>query len=336
MKATTVCSACYAAISLSVILTAEPVHALVIMPTYTSRVTSLSNFAQIQNAIGYVINEYQSLYSDPITLSITIDSTPIPNFVGQTTVNTTRATTYAQLRNAMISDAKTANDASVVASLDPADPTGGAIFTVPNAELQALGLTASGTAGTYQFSSIAPFTFDPNHRAVAGDYDFIGLTENSFGYILGGELGGLGTATSLGPYYPLDVLRYAAPGVRTLNSNLAIHGAYFSIDAGVTNLHYFSPDSNRWDASQGFDAFDNGGPNQTGHEYPLSQTDVIELDAIGYDYTGQPLPEPSAWVLASIGALGFIVVRVWGINEAVTRLLKTAFRSITIRVCHPT
>jgi hypothetical protein len=172
-------------------------------------------------------------------------------------------------------------------------------------------LAASGTAGAYQFSSSAPFTFDPNHRAVAGDYDFIGLTENSFGRIMGGEIGGGGAATTLGPYYPLDLLRYAAPGVRALNGSFASHEAYFSIDEGVTNLHYFSPLSNNWDSSQGFDAFDAGGTNQTGHEYPLSQSDVIELDSIGYDYTGQPLPEPSTWITASVGALVLVAARVW-------------------------
>jgi hypothetical protein len=303
MSGTRIRTICPVVLSLVIFLTAKPVHALTITPTYTSRVSSLSNFSQIQNAVDYVINEYQSLYSDPITLSITIDASS-----NASTLTTSHSYTYEQLRNAIIADAKTATDASVVASLNATDPTGGVSFDIPIAEAQALGLTASGSAGTYTFGTNFSYTFDPNNRAVAGDYDFIGLTEGAISQIMG-RLGGTGSAT-VGPYDPLDLLRYAAPGVRALNKNVTRFGAYFSIDGGVTKLHYFEfPFGDDWDSGFGFDAYD--GAITTGHKYPLSQTDVIEMDAIGYDYTGQPLPEPSTWITASVGALVFIAARVW-------------------------
>ncbi len=191
-----------------------------------------------------------------------------------------------------------------MASLDATDPTGGATFAILVAETQALGLSASGSAGTIQFSSNSHYTFDPSNRAVAGDLDFIGIAENAIGYLMGGMNGGTTVGTTVGgTYYPLDLLRYSGPGVRELNEG---SGAYFSTDGGVTNQHFFAPHSfNDWDMSQGFDAFDHFGVSMTGQEYPLSQVDLTELDAIGWDL----VPEPSTWSLASLGVILFLFAR---------------------------
>ena len=276
-----------AALALAVTLTAGPALALVIVPTFTASVTP-----QMQSAVNYVINEYESHFSDPITISVTFNAqTQNGTSIFQ---NFTHAYNYAQLRNTLIADATTPTDASVVASLDATDPTGGATFAIAVAETQALGLSASGSAGTIRFSSNTPYTFDPSNRAVAGDYDFIGIAENTIGYIMGGMNGG--TTISGGTYYPLDLLRYSGPGVRALNAG---SGAYFSTDGGVTDQHLFAPhSSNDWDMSQGFDAFDHFGVGPD-HEYPLSQVDLIELDSIGWDL----VPEPSSWLLASFRAI---------------------------------
>ena len=60
------------------------------------------------------------------------------------------------------------------------DPTGGRAFRMSNAEAKALGLRAANAAGIdgwVGFNSTAGYTFDPNNRAVAGEFDFIGVAE---------------------------------------------------------------------------------------------------------------------------------------------------------------
>ncbi len=197
-----------AALALTVTLTAGPALALVIVPTYTANVTP-----QMQSAVNYVINEYESHFSDPVTFGVSVDASSSASFLSSVTVHTVHTYNYGQLRGAIIADTTTATDSSVASSLDAVDPTGGATFTISVAEAQALSLAASGSAGSIQFGSKSPFTFDPNNRAVAGNYDFIGLAEIAFGNIMGATNGGNGNAAIHGPYYPLDLLRYKAPGV---------------------------------------------------------------------------------------------------------------------------
>ena len=59
---------CHAAVVLALVTTAGPARALVIVPTYTPSVTP-----QMQSAVNYVINEYESFFSDPVTLSVSIN-----------------------------------------------------------------------------------------------------------------------------------------------------------------------------------------------------------------------------------------------------------------------
>ena len=145
--------------------------ALVIDPTFSRSVTRLSNAAQVESAVNYVIQQYESLFSDSITINITIAATSNSSVLGESDTNLLTGYSYSQVRNALSTHATTANDAIAVASLGAADPTGGANFLVPQAEAQALGLdspTDPKSAGTFTFGTSLSYTFDPNNRAVAG------------------------------------------------------------------------------------------------------------------------------------------------------------------------
>ncbi|HEY2148053.1 MAG TPA: hypothetical protein VGH32_08960, partial [Pirellulales bacterium] len=134
-----------ALLAIAALSIASQASALIITPTYTATVTNLPNAAQIETAVNFAINQYQSVYSDPITLRITVDASPGTSVLGQSLTNLV-STSYSQVRTALIADAKTTTDSSMIANLSAANPTGNGQFFIPRAEAQALGLVTGGTA----------------------------------------------------------------------------------------------------------------------------------------------------------------------------------------------
>src|SRR6202042_1924999 len=94
------------------------------------------------------------------------------------------------------------------------DPTGGAGLSVAVAEAAALGLPTGGVemAGAAGLNASDPFTFDPNNRAVAGDFDAVGALEHEISEVLGRIAGSGQIAGDVAQYAPLDLFRYVAPG----------------------------------------------------------------------------------------------------------------------------
>lgn len=308
----TVSKSLCAAVALAAMTLASRASALIITPSYTANVNNLSNAAQVKSAVDYAINQFESVVSDPITMRITVDASPGTSILGQSLANLV-STSYSQVRTALIADATTATDASVVANLSSTNPTGNGTFFIPRAEAQALGLVAGGTAGSFTFGAGQSYTFDSNNRAVAGQFDFIGLAEHEISEVMG-RISGLGQDFGTGPaWLPNDLLRYTSAGTRSLNQTDT--GVYFSIDGGQTDLHNFNPpgggDLSDWASGQGGDAFTAFASKGTA--LLLSQTDITQLDAIGYDYNGHLLntPEPSSVVMALVAIGGLSMLRSW-------------------------
>ena len=221
---------------------------------------------------------------------------------------------YASLVAALRAHNQDATDASVLASLPSASPVGG--FTwVTSAQSKALGLSAANgpsTDGYVGYSSTYGFTYDNTAGVAAGTFDFNGTALHELTEVLGRMMF---TGGAIGPFTPsytlLDMLHYAAPGVRDLSASTP---GYFSVNGGVTNLANFNAvsggDSGDWGAGVGNDALNAFSNSSVVNVF--SSADLTVMDAIGYDWVGAsppvvapppppppPLPPPPPPVVAA-------------------------------------
>jgi len=277
---------------------ASPVRALTINVTYDSSVTSLANAAQVETAFATAAQTIQNLYTNPITANITVYWGATGPFTGgislgasQTQLLGSPAFAYPDLTNALRTARTTAADSNSVASLPPSDPTGGGPWLVPTAEAKVLGVLGlspndPGLDGDVGFASDVSYTFDPNNRAVSGEYDFIGVAEHEISEVLG-RIYALNSGIS--GYVPYDLFRFTSSGVRSLN--VSDSGVYFSVNDGVTSLKAFNPnnggDVQDWQSSSPADAYD--AFLGTGQKGLLSSADLTALDILGYNLNFPPL-----------------------------------------------
>jgi len=170
---------------------------------------------------------------------------------------------------------------------------------------KALGLRAAnapGIDGRVGFSSAASYTFDPNNRAVAGAFDFIGVAEHEIAEVMGRygmTQNGCGATLCDSP---IDLFRYTSPGNFDLNPE---NGSYFSIDSGNTNINTFNGtgggDLSDW-LGLSLDAFNHS--LSRGQEEPFTAGDLTLMDVINYDPAVVPEPDTLALLATSLIGLG--------------------------------
>jgi hypothetical protein len=289
---------------------------LVITPTFDSSILNNPNSAAIQSMINQAIAIYQSLFSDPMTVTILFRySNTLPN---GTTMGTALARSnlvvypipWNTYINALNADAKTGNDATANASL-PANPL--STNVVPSsAGGRAIGLNtppamfANGTVapggpydGIVTLNSSQPFQF--NRPPSGSNYDALRSTEHEIDEVLGlgSHLGAMPPSSDLRPQ---DLFGWAAPATRNLTST---GSRYFSINSGNSNIVSFNQDSGGdfgdWlsPSCPQANPYVQNAFSCTGQlsDVTASSPEGINLDVIGYDL-GSPNPPPT--ILANI------------------------------------
>jgi hypothetical protein len=269
---------------------------LIINPVFDSSVPGA-----MRTMIMQAVSIYESLFSDPVTISIYFryaNTDPFngnsATFVGQSYYNLNQETWTAFI-NALKADGKTGNDATANASLPASDFSGGNGVKITTANGRALGfntpatLSFGGTVydGVITLNSNSSFQF--TRPINGGNYDALAVTQHEIDEVMGlGSINGgvvvNGCATTL---RPMDVFSWSSANSRSVCSNGT---RYFSINSGSTNIVAFnqiaSGDLGDWvsDCAHYYVQNANACPGQQAvMDVSSSSPEGIALDVVGYD-----------------------------------------------------
>ncbi len=194
--------------------------------------------------------------------------------------------TYSQVKADLVKTATSAADIAAVLALPATDPTHGGTYWVTDAQAKAFGITGNPNFidpedGFVGLTSKYPLNFSASNSSVAGEYSAVGILEHEISEVMG-RTSGLGTWTDNGTpvYTPLDLFRYASPGVRDLTGT---GSAYFSV-TGQTLLDPYNSvasgaDPGDWGPSVYGDSYGYGSAGQAG---VVTSVDQLEMDVLGY------------------------------------------------------
>jgi hypothetical protein len=280
---------------------------LVITPTFDSSITSDPNAAAIEAMINAAVAVYGSLFDDPITINIRFrysttyadGTTPLSGGLIAASETGLYVLSWSTYVDALVADAKTANDATANASLpgsaltthvDTASATGRAVGLATTPIMFADGSLGAGGLydGIVTINSAIPLKF--TRPPAVGIYDAQRSVEHEIDEVLG-----LGSSVDKYPdYRPQDLFAWSGPGTRSFSSS---GSRYFSIDGGATSIVGFNQDPNGdfgdWLSAtcpQATPYVQNAFscPNQTS-DVTQTSPEGVNLDVIGYDLlTGSP------------------------------------------------
>lgn len=274
---------------------------LTIDPTFDSSITSNPNAVAIEAMIERAVSIYELSYRDPFTVSILFRyATTAPNGdpLGPGTLAQSNYTIYSiawnTFINALVADAKTADDATANASLPgsalsasivPSSAGGRAVeLNTPGALCTDGTICGSGPFydGIITLNANQPFQFS---RPPGGsNYDAQRSTEHEMDEVmcLGSDV------NQSANYRPQDLFSWSAPGTRNFSSS---GSRYFSINSGTTNIVSFNQDP----SGDFGDWFSPSCPQanpyvQDAFSCPGQYSDItanspegINLDVVGYD-----------------------------------------------------
>lgn len=295
----------------SLIFFAAPqAHALTIALDFAPGLDSyfLANTAALEADAAIAANKFSALYSNDVTIHITIQADTSYGALASSIANFGATTSYSVVRNAMVGSASTAASLSAVGFL-PTDAPASALaggFRVATAESKALGLSAANdptSDGTIYVGSSANWNFNGTTTPAAGTYSLVEALEHEISEVMGRT-----TNMSQASWQwnsPVDLLRYTAPGV--LNLSAAATGVYFSVDGGKTlERAYNAPNNNYadiqdWASGAVVDSFD--AYATTGQYTDMSLIDRELLNTLGWrsKTLSDIVPEPATWALMITG-----------------------------------
>ncbi len=246
-------------------------------------------------AINYVVNYFDSTFTNPVTVNIHVGYGEIAGqslgtgALGESETFIDSAS-YTQTIAALQANQLAPAQLDAYSTLPASSPLPGGTLWMATAEEKALGLLAPNDPsvdGYVGFSSVYPFNYGINSRPGAGQYYFVGVVEHEITEVIGRDswLGdGLGGTTSYGV---MDLFRYSAPGVRdlTVTPPSPYNIAYFSINNGATNLDNWNTNPNGdlgdWAASAGADALLAFSPS--GQINQFTAADLELMNVLGWD-----------------------------------------------------
>ena len=319
------------------------VHALVIELNYGA---AMQDRPEVRSGIRDAADLWEAVLADPVTVRVDARTAPIPELglnIAATYV-ARQVFSYADVRTALATDARTDDDLTAVSHLPAGplltfhtvDPQGNRIINAgedgintfldfAQANAKALGLPLDAGAEPFDAELVLSelflddtfFDFDRSDGIVG--MDFVGLCAHEIGHALGFNSGvDFVNQTSLpagpdapenindfGVYEVLDLYRYSAESLPLLELGPG-RSPYFSINGGETSLGPFSS------------GIFNGDGRQAGHWLEAqgildallpydSVNQISPLDLQAMDVIGwEPVPEPSSAVLAVIGCIGLL------------------------------
>src|SRR3984893_1866171 len=226
---------------------------LIINATFDSSILNNPNSAAIEAMINQAIAIYESLFTDPITISILFrysttspDGTPMCSSTLAESSFVSYPIPWNTFTAALRADAKTSNDTAANASLPsnafstnivPSSADGRAVGLDTPPAMSANGSVNGGPYdGIVTINSAQPFQF--TRPPSANNYDALGTTEHEIDEVLG-----LGSHINSGSndLQPQDLFSWSSPGNRNISST---GSRYFSIDNGNTDIVGFNQDPN--------------------------------------------------------------------------------------------
>jgi hypothetical protein len=260
---------------------------VIINITYDSSVSGAP--AAFKTAVTAAIQFLENTFTNPITINIDVGYGEV---AGQALSSGAlgesegfyNSYSYTQVRNALVQNAKSADQISAANTLPASDPTGGGNYWVTTAEAKAIGLMgASGSVDGYVgFSSTLPFDYDDSNGVSSGTYDFNGTFLHEVTEVMGRTLFVGTDGIGANAYTPMDLFHYSSPGTRDF---VGTTPGYFSLDGGNTNLDSFNTNSGGdfgdWASSAGHDsflAFSNSGVINA-----VTAADLRLMNVLGYN-----------------------------------------------------
>ena len=279
------------------------------------------------NAVNYVANLYDSLFTNNVTVNIDVSYgsilglsgtlSPVTKGLGLSVSVGYGVVSYASTRNVLLSE--NAPGSSTLPSISP-EPSSYSLH-MTNAEAKALGFlsaTDSAIDGSVGFNSTATWDFTPNTTPAGNQYYLVGSIEHEISEVMG-RTSALGNANE---YHVIDLYRYSAPYVLQTGTGAP---SYFSINSGVTDFDNWNNfqtgntgDLADWASSAAPDAFlDNSAPGVINGVTP---TDILLMQALGWTTGGPTVTSVAASAdnhATSVNA-GHLVTITMTTNEFVT------------------
>ncbi len=269
-----------------------------IVVTYDQAVNTLP--AGFVSAINYVVNYFDSLFTNNVTINIdvgygTIQGQPLqPGVLGESYAPQYLTESYSAARNALL-----AQGAPGASSLPTTSPLSGTL-DMAQAEAQALGLTSAVSTSYVGFANNVSWSYGVNVTPPSNAYYFIGTVEHEFTE----DMGRVSLLDGQPSYYALmDLFRYSSPGSRDLRTGGAGSTAYFSIDNGNTNLGTWNNHTSNGDLADWYPSGPAANGNDALNDYSysgvvnaFSANDLTLMQALGWTTAPPPPPDLTAYL----------------------------------------